>query len=46
MTKVRWHVITSLDGFIAAPGDDMRWIFEVFGESATVDEVIASTGST
>jgi dihydrofolate reductase len=45
MAKVRWHVITSLDGFIAASGDDMRWIFEVFGESATVDRVIATTGA-
>ena len=45
MARVRWHVITSLDGFIAAPGDDMRWIFEVFGESATVDQVIATTGA-
>jgi dihydrofolate reductase len=45
MAKVRWHVITSVDGFIAAPGDDMRWIFEVFGESATVDHVIETTGA-
>jgi dihydrofolate reductase len=45
VSKVVWHVVTSLDGFIAAPGDDMRWIFEVLGPSQTVEDVIAATGS-
>jgi dihydrofolate reductase len=45
MARVRWHVITSVDGFIAARGDDMRWIFEVFSESATVAHVIETTGA-
>jgi dihydrofolate reductase len=45
MPKVVWHVVMSLDGFIAAPGDDMRWIFDVFGASETVDEIIGTTGA-
>jgi hypothetical protein len=36
----------SLDGFIAGPGDDMRWAFEVeAGPDETIDEVVASTGA-
>jgi dihydrofolate reductase len=42
---VVWHVVMSLDGFIAAPEDDMRWIFDVFGPSETVDEIIGTTGA-
>jgi dihydrofolate reductase len=42
---VIWHIVMSLDGFIAGPGDDMRWIFDVFEGSETVDEVIRSTGA-
>jgi dihydrofolate reductase len=45
MTTVSWHVVMSLDGYIAAPGDDMSWIFEVFESSNTVDEIVASTGA-
>jgi dihydrofolate reductase len=45
MTAVSWHVVMSLDGFIAAPGDDMRWIFELAGPSDTVDDVVANTGA-
>jgi dihydrofolate reductase len=45
MTTVSWHVVMSLDGYIAAPGDDMSWIFEVFESSDTVDEIVASTGA-
>jgi dihydrofolate reductase len=45
MTTVTWHVVMSLDGYIAAPGDDMDWIFDVFGPSATVDEMVVTTGA-
>jgi hypothetical protein len=41
MGKVRWHTMMSLDGFIAGPGDDMRWAFEVdVGPGQTVAEVV------
>ncbi len=46
MSKVLWHTVMSLDGFIAGPGDDMRWAFEVeAGSDETIDEVVASTGA-
>jgi dihydrofolate reductase len=45
MSTVTWHVVMSLDGYIAAPGDDMGWIFDVFGPSATVDEMVTTTGA-
>jgi dihydrofolate reductase len=45
MTAVSWHVVMALDGFIAAPGDDMRWVFEVAGPSDTVDQIVTNTGA-
>jgi dihydrofolate reductase len=45
MTAVLWHVAMSLDGFVAAPGDDMRWVFEVAEPSDTAHEVMSSTGA-
>lgn len=42
---VVWHMVTSLDGFIAAPGGDMNWIFELAGPSETVDETVRTTGA-
>jgi dihydrofolate reductase len=45
MTTVTWHVVMSLDGYVAAPDDDMTWIFDVFGPSATVDEMVSTTGA-
>ena len=46
MGKVLWHTMMSLDGFIAGPGDDMRWAFDVdAGDGKTVDEVVQSTGA-
>jgi dihydrofolate reductase len=46
MGKVLWHTMMSLDGFIAGPNDDMRWVFGVDGgPSPTVDEVLRSTGA-
>jgi dihydrofolate reductase len=43
--RVFWHVVMSLDGFVAAPGDDMRWVFEVAGPSDTFDERVRTTGA-
>jgi dihydrofolate reductase len=40
-----WHVVMSLDGYIAAPNDDMSWVFDSWGPSATVQEILASTGA-
>ena len=31
MSKVLWHTMMSLDGFIAGPNDDMQWVFGVDG---------------
>jgi dihydrofolate reductase len=45
VTDVVWHVVASADGFIAAPGDDMSWIFEFVGPSDTVEEIVRSTGA-
>jgi dihydrofolate reductase len=45
MTVVAWHVVMSLDGFVAAPGDDMGWVFEVIGPSDTGDEMVRTTGA-
>jgi dihydrofolate reductase len=46
MGKVRWHMMMSLDGFVAGPGDDMGWVFGTEGgASPTVDEVVRSTGA-
>ena len=42
---VVWHVVMSLDGFIAASGDDMSWIFELAGPGETVDETVRTTGA-
>jgi dihydrofolate reductase len=43
--RVFWHVVMSLDGFIAAPGDDMQWVFDVAGPSETFDERVRTTGA-
>jgi dihydrofolate reductase len=46
MSQVLWHTQMSLDGFIAGPNDDMRWVFEVEAEpDETIDEVVRSTGA-
>jgi dihydrofolate reductase len=45
MATVSWHVVMSLDGYIAAPGDDMSWVFDAWGPSATVEEIVGSTGA-
>lgn len=46
MSKVIWHAVMSLDGFIAGPDDDMQWVFGVDGGSGeTAAEVVRSTGA-
>ena len=49
MSDVIWHTQMSLDGFIAGPGDAMKWAFEDWGSTddtdETIDEVVASTGA-
>jgi dihydrofolate reductase len=45
MTAVAWHVTMSLDGFIAGPGDDVRWIFDLEGPSDIANEVMNNTGA-
>ncbi|NDL55519.1 dihydrofolate reductase family protein [Phytoactinopolyspora mesophila] len=44
--KVVAHATMSLDGFIAAPGDDMEWIFEYLGvEDDVIAEFMNATGA-
>ena len=46
MGKVRWHTMMSLDGFIAGPGDDMSWVFDVDGGTGeTAAGVVGATGA-
>jgi len=46
MTKVLWHTMMSLDGFVAGPNDDMQWAFGLdAGPSQTIREIVRSTGS-
>ena len=46
MGKVIWNTMMSLDGFIAGPNDDMRWVFGVdVGAGTTAAEVVRSTGA-
>jgi dihydrofolate reductase len=35
----------SLDGFIAAPGDDMAWLADHLGPNPTADEVLGQIGA-
>ncbi|HEY2141081.1 MAG TPA: dihydrofolate reductase family protein [Solirubrobacteraceae bacterium] len=46
MGKLCWHMMMSLDGFVAGPNDDMQWVFGTKGgPSPTVEEVLQSTGA-
>jgi dihydrofolate reductase len=46
MSKLLWHTMMSLDGFIAGPNDDMDWVFGVdAGDGGTVAAVLQSTGA-
>ena len=47
MGRVLWHMVMSLDGYIAAPGGAMQWVFEVDsgdGEKM-VHEVLRTAGA-
>lgn len=44
MGKVLWHVMTSLDGFVAGPGDTMDWS-DRGDHSPAADEVPRTTGA-
>jgi dihydrofolate reductase len=45
-SRVLWHTVLSLDGFIAGPDDDMRWVFDFDdGGGGTVGEVVPSIGA-
>lgn len=43
-SPVLWHVTMSLDGHIAAPGDEMAWVFE-YVDASRSDGVGARTGA-
>jgi hypothetical protein len=45
MATVSWHVVISVDGYIAAPRDHVSGVFDAWGPSATVDEIVGSTGA-
>jgi dihydrofolate reductase len=46
MGKVLWHTVSSLDGYIAGPGDEMGWVFGVDGgPGQTADDIVQSTGA-
>jgi dihydrofolate reductase len=45
MGYVLWHVMMSLDGFIAGPDDAMDWVLGYASPNPAVDEVIETTGS-
>lgn len=46
MARVLWHMMMSLDGYIAGPGDEMRWVFEVDGgKGTTAGDVLRTTGA-
>ncbi|MGW0506133.1 dihydrofolate reductase family protein [Micromonospora sp. NPDC003241] len=44
--KVLWHATVSLDGYIAASGDDVTWVFDHFDpEEPTAAAVVERTGA-
>jgi len=44
--KVLWHTMSSLDGVIAGPDDDMGWVFDVdAGANETAGEIVRSIGA-
>ncbi len=45
MSKVVWHITMSVDGYIAAPGDDMGWMGDYEIESPVGAQVIGNTGA-
>ncbi|SEF32643.1 Dihydrofolate reductase [Amycolatopsis pretoriensis] len=46
MAKVLYHITMSLDGFVAAPGDDMTWLSGLHaGPNPVVERVIDGIGA-
>lgn len=45
MTRVIWHTMMSLDGYIAGPDDSMDWAFEQSGTSDLADRGRDETGA-
>ena len=45
MSKVRWHIMMSLDGFVAGPDDDMDWAHKFDDPSPQDREVVETTGA-
>jgi dihydrofolate reductase len=45
MTQVHWHLMMSLDGYIAGPDDSNDWAFEHGPPGPVVEELIAETGA-
>jgi dihydrofolate reductase len=46
MAKLLYHITMSLDGFVAAPGDDMTWLSGLpAGPNPVVDRVIGGIGA-
>jgi hypothetical protein len=46
MGRVLWHSMLSLDGFVAGPNDDMRWVFDAnSGSGGSADKVVHSIGA-
>ena len=45
MSKVIWHTMMSLDGFITGPDDTMDWAFAHGGASALADDTRDATGA-
>jgi dihydrofolate reductase len=45
VSRVIWHVMTSLDGFTTGPDDTMAWAFEYEAPVPLADEVMRDTGA-
>ena len=45
MSKVVWHTTMSVDGYIAAPGDEMDWMGDYELESPVGTQVLENTGA-
>lgn len=45
MSKVIWHAMMSVDGFIAGPNDEMQWAFDYGEASPLADETRDATGA-
>jgi dihydrofolate reductase len=46
VSKLLWHTMMSLDGFVAGPNGDMSWVFGTEASSReTADAILSSTGA-